>query len=42
MKLDVFSVVILVFCVGICVTLAVEVRTLFKAQKSEVLIAESR
>jgi len=36
------SVVIMVFCVGVCVTLAAEAKTMFKAKNTEVVIAQSR
>lgn len=41
MKLDVISVVVIVFCLGVCVTLAAEAKSSFGAAKTEV-VAESR
>lgn len=41
MKLDVISVVVIVFCLGVCVTLAAEAKSLFSASEPEV-VAESR
>ena len=41
MKLDVISVVVLVFCFGVCVTLAVEAKSVFGEDKAEVVVAES-
>ena len=41
MKLDVFSVVIFVFCVGVCITLGLEVKSTLKVQKAEVVAVES-
>ncbi len=41
MKLDVISVVVLAFCFGVCVTLAVEAKSVFGDEKAEVVVAES-
>lgn len=41
MKLDVISVVVLAFCFGVCVTLAVEAKSVFGESKSEVVVAET-
>lgn len=42
MKLDLMSVVVLVFCLGVCVTLVAEARTLMNATKVEVVVAKTR
>ena len=41
MKLDVISVVVLAFCFGVCITLAVEAKSAFGEGKSEVVVAET-
>ena len=42
MKLDIISVVTLVFCLGVCVTLIVEVKGLIKHTNAETVIADTK
>jgi hypothetical protein len=41
MKLDVISIVILVFCLGVCISLFADVRSLFHA-KADNMVAEAQ
>jgi hypothetical protein len=41
MKLDVISVVVSVFCLCVCITLAAEAKTLFSAKATEVVVAKA-
>jgi hypothetical protein len=41
MKLDLISVVVLVFCLGVCISLFVEVKAVFSAANTETVLAES-
>ncbi len=40
MKLDLISLVVLVFCLGVCISLFVEVRSVFSNASAEVAITE--
>lgn len=42
MKLDIISAVIVVFCLGVGITLAAEAKSLLSESKSEVVVAASR
>ena len=41
MKLDLISVVVLVFCLGVCISLFVEVRAVFSVANTEIIDAEA-
>jgi|GEM_PF-737088 len=41
MKLDIISVVVMVFCLCVCVTLFAEAKTLFSAKTTEVVVAKA-
>ncbi len=41
MKLDLISVVVLIFCLGVCISLFVEVKSVFSPANSETVVAES-
>ena len=41
MKLDIISVVVMVFCLCVFVTLASEAKTLFSAKPTEVVVAKA-
>lgn len=42
MKLDVISIVILVFCLGVCISLFADVRSLFHTTKADTMVAEAQ
>ncbi|MES2826190.1 MAG: hypothetical protein V4732_21530 [Pseudomonadota bacterium] len=41
MKLDLISAVVLIFCLGVCISLFIEVKAVFNASGTETVIAES-
>jgi hypothetical protein len=42
MKFDVITIVVLVFCLGVGITIAAEAKSLFRAEAADVLVAKER